>query len=137
MIKKIKTIAIILLLTIVLTQGFLYTPTYANNIIKDNHEHIHKITINYHLRNINGGSSGHYDEIGWTGTCNCGDVIDGIARDWYSHTPTRASDWHHLNKHYFVEQCTVCSYEQTISYACSGNPCITPYSIPHIISLEN
>ena len=119
-----------ILMTIIITQSFLYTSTYANDISSTTHECDYEERLVETIWNMSGGSLGHYDLQYFIATCRiCKDSRDGTHRIWYPHSFTRSNDWHEGNQHVLEEYCPACDYERTRRFSCNGNPCIFPNRI--------
>ena len=55
---------------------------------------------------------------------------DQAEDDWGPHTYTAYQDLGHQanGTHSYQRYCTVCGYPQSVTLACSGPPCVAPYS---------
>lgn len=72
---------------------------------------------------------GHYHIITESVYCHdCKDVISykKVSEKFEGHSYT---DYHSGTKHYISVFCSKCYYSDTISYNCSGPPCILPYNV--------
>ena len=123
--KKSKIVAILLLATLILTTNLSGDYVYAN---QDETNCIHN--FEYYSGGIDyfdyGDDSYHYVSKDVTYRCiKCGekilDTYDGIQLH-----SLNEKDWHSGTRHYYQKKCFTCGYSSTISWTCSGPPCVTP-----------
>lgn len=90
------------------------------------HAHVSHQTTIYH----NHGDSGHTHMTACK--CNdCGQLLGCHPATGESpleeHTYRYVTDWHGSGfKHYIKYRCRYCNATKTVSYYCTGNPCISP-----------
>lgn len=83
------------------------------------HEHTHDLGFNYSLE-----QEGSYTHLKRCTECYA------YERENCSHT-----SYHSANKHYFIFNCN-CGNNETLSWDCSGNPCIMPFSVTPEYEIE-
>lgn len=130
--KKSKIVAFMLLTTMILTMNLLGTQVNAYEITSvdpNECEHVNEYIYKYtHYISIN-SSSHSVQEVDYYKCIKCNKKVAKIK------TPTTelhsiSNDFYHIgNRHYEVYSCDLCDYSKTISWECSGDPCIRPLKV--------
>lgn len=130
--KTFKVLALVLLTVVVLNMNTINT--FADLAL----DHAHSPIRRLELESITDqGSKGHLYTYNIVETCvTCGQLL-GEYKNYRvdPHSITR-DDWHMGPKHYVNSECQICSYSNTSSYPCPGNPCIIQYSLRGIRSKD-
>lgn len=122
--KKIKIITL-LVLVLIFTSNLLCINVNAavNNCTHINSNYVRTVYTYY-----DSGVSGHRTVTNFIYYCsNCMIYYEGNFKDHgiKSHTMEITDEhWHSGTMHYRKRVCIICGYTDTISWKCSGNPCV-------------
>lgn len=94
--------------------------------------HVHEFVPYQYVGNITSfDDSGHIITGARESRCECG-AVQIEQGSWKFPHSIRKTDIGHVHgtyTHEMRESCRYCDYSKVITYQCSGNPCVYPYSV--------